>query len=200
VIEAALGALTVGFVALAYLVIRMRRELQRCVSLQFAVELLPARPLDPRGPADEAAASDWPAESRWQPGAPAPLAEAAGGAWAVATLARSSADLAPVLVTGASRDRLESRYRLLAAVPEPGPVEEVAGVPVVALPVEAWDELPLPAAAMLDPNGVLQGVGSITTVQELLAFVHEGEHHGFGPAAELVPASSRNGDASIDER
>jgi hypothetical protein len=36
---------------------------------------------------------------------------------------------------------------------------------------------------MIDPDGLIQGVGSIANDIGHLAVVHDGEHHGFGPVA-----------------
>jgi hypothetical protein len=171
-------ALALGFVVLAYLLVRMRIELRQCTALvRAAIEVLPAA----------APAGDNPAPApAIQPGsaAPQPLQAIAEGGWTVALLVREPEQL-DVLPEGDELGRLRSRYHVVAGIPHGHDTSTTPGVQVVPLREELYDHLLLPAVAMIDPEGVVQGVGRVTNGFELLAFVHEGEHHGFGPAEDL---------------
>lgn len=173
-------ALGLGFAALAYLVIRMRIELRQCMALvRTAVEVMPAAEHS-----DDSPRMDWPHEAAIQPGSPAPppLRAMAHGVWTVVILVRE-AKQPGVLPEGDELGRLRSRYQLIVAVPDGHQARELPfGIGVVTLPGSLFDHMPLSAAAMIDPDGVVQGIGPAANSSELLAFVHEGEHHGFGPA------------------
>lgn len=192
------AAMCLGFAALALLVMRLRTEVRRSISLvSQALELLPAHPLAPPPDAGEDSGG-WPQEAAIQAGAPAPPQLLAGpaDAWLVAVLGRNTEQVAAVLPQGSDLDRLRSRYELVAAVAggaAAGPLTGVVGE-AIALPEAVLGALPPTSAAMIDPDGVVQGVGEVSTSADLLAFVYEGEHHGFGPPAE--PAGQQAADAA----
>jgi hypothetical protein len=185
------AALGVGFVALAYLVVRMRIELrQLTVLLRGALEVLPAAV--PGGGGHPP--SDWPQEAAIQPGAtaPPPLRTITDGGWALALLVREPGQL-DVLPEVNELGRLRSRYQLVIGISDGHDPALSPGIPVVTLPDALYDHLPSPSAAMIDPEGIVQGIGPVADSFELLAFVHEGEHHGFGPAEILDNAVQQAG-------
>jgi hypothetical protein len=177
-------ALAVCFMlaALALLVVRMRTELrQASMMLRRTIELMPVVETD-----DDHGHGSWPGGAAIQAGVPAPpeLVASADGMWTVAVLVAGRDDLSVLVPDSEELARVTSRYRLVVGSPASHKLESVDGLPAVGLPEPILDALPLPVAVMIDPGGIVQGVGSLADRNGLAAFVHEGELHGFGPVAQ----------------
>jgi hypothetical protein len=169
-------ALCIGFAALAFLLIRMRQDLRRV--LAHTMELLPAADVSPR----QELPDEWPPHAALQVNSAAPpeLRSRTGGGWALAVFGRDPAQIETVLPKGPEFEVLKSRYSLLAAVPDGSATGPTGEIDIVPIPERLLDGAPLPSVGMIDPEGLIQGIGSIADDFDFLAFVHEGEHHGFG--------------------
>lgn len=170
--------------ALAFLVMRLRAEVRQCVRLVSRLADLPA-PASGGDDHPRPESAEWPRDAALQAGVPAPpqLREVAGGGWMLVLLGTLPAEVQKMLPAGAAFRRLAARYQLVAVL-APSHGSAVPELETVALPASALAGVPVPAAAMVDPDGLVQGVGSVANDAELLAFVGEGEHHGFGPEPE----------------
>lgn len=103
-------------------------------------------------------------------------------------------DLAGTLPEGGELYHISSRYRMVLALPELSQhPESLRGLEITTLPSEYFAGTPLPAVAMIDPEGTVQGVGLAVNGAELVAFVLDGEHHGFGPAHPAEPPVAAQG-------
>lgn len=175
----ALGlALSVGFVALGILLVRVRQELRECTQLLAhtleSVSLAQAT--------DEHQGERWLEGSFIRPGLEVPpeLLEVTSD-WLLVLVSRS-ADLLGALLDGEGLRHLQSRYIVAACTPEGARWSGAHSLDhVIDLPHERFEGLPpMPVVAMVDPDGVVQGVGTATDSSAIFAFVGEGEAHGFG--------------------
>lgn len=64
-------------------------------------------------------------------------------------------------------------------------------VPQVELRATQRDAVPAPSMLMVDPDGIIQGRGALSSAVDLLVFASEGQEHGFGPRPEPGAAQPR---------
>lgn len=171
--------LCAGFAVLTFLTVRMQQDLRRAVTqLSQIVELLPVI----GGGQEEEPPDEWPRLAALRASSPAPpeLRSSTNGGWALAVFGRDAAQVATVLPQGAEFDLLKSRYSLVAAVTDGNVAGTAGGIDLISVSERTLDGVPLPSVGMIDPAGLIQGIGSVTNTFDLLTFVHDGEHHGFG--------------------
>jgi hypothetical protein len=174
-------------IVLALLVMRLRTDVQHLhgVLAQVVEQLAVGSPHSPQP------VQTWPEETGLQPGGPAPAPLTAADTWKLALIAYTVQELTRILPDDPERAALAARYELVAVVPED--VKDDRGavpLPLARIDPQTMATLPAPAVALIDPDAIVQGVATAENVDDVMAFVFEGEHRGFGPArqAQEVPA------------
>lgn len=177
-------ALLAGFGAVGWLLIRMRAEIRECANLvSHAVAHMPVGGMDP----DSSPAEEWQEAAAIQPGGTAPGELRAGSdKWLIAVFGRDPEVITAGLPMDGEVDHLRARYRVVVATGAEVKAD-FGGLEVVRLPESVFEHVPPCSVAMIDPDGTVQGVGSVVAGADLLAFVADGEHHGFGHPQKPEP-------------
>lgn len=180
----ALGiTLSLGFVVLSFLMMQMRQELRTTQSLlRQVVEKIPTQAAAAPGEEPKPAPTEWPVNASLHPGelVPSPINKKTRVNWSVLVFAPKTSEAHRLMDKKPQREKLASRYQVIAVAANDD-AEALSSTITVKVSPEAINSLPTPAIAMVDPEGTIQGIAMASTMEELLAFVHEGEHHGFGP-------------------
>lgn len=180
----ALGiALSLGFVVLSLLVMNMRQELRTTQNLlRQVVEKIPTQAATGESVESKPTPTEWPVNASLHPGdkVPSPISKKAKVNWSVLVFAPRASDAQTLLNGDRQREKLARRYQIFTVVAKDD-VSALSSTVSVTVSPDAMKSLPTPAIAMVDPDSTIQGIALANTTEELLAFVHEGEHHGFGP-------------------
>lgn len=173
-------SLGLGLLAIAVVLLRLRADVRR--QTLVLTRFLEAASIEHI--LDSAASSSpypWPDDAPLQPGAMAPPSLASSGDWVVGFLDNQPNRVADVLTHVMSADLLNG-YLLTAVMPNSSAVDlPPSDIRSVVLEDAWFEEVPLPSALLIGPDGTIQGVGNVATATALLGFVAEGDANGFGP-------------------
>ena len=130
-------------------------------------------------------ASEWPAEGPLQVGQQVDgrLLSLELGRWHVLLLVRPSCTQCRTVLNGLPH-LLPSLSDYVVWIVSIGPSEDLTfppGARATTVDIAEGNAPPVPAIALVDPAGVVQGRGNAETATDLVAFVTEGRQHGYGP-------------------
>lgn len=125
--------------------------------------------------------SGWPDTASVQPGQVLPRhVDVPKGEWTILLLGSEGDTLDGVLPSPDVVSALAERYHVVVVGPE-DTARSIPGIARGSAPMEVLHDLPPASVLMVDPDGIVQGTGALASEGDLLAFVREGEHQGFGP-------------------
>jgi hypothetical protein len=137
--------------------------------------------------------ADWPDTDLLAPGSTLPGILRAGcrDAWCLLLLVRPDCGSCREVLASLNTVMAElSAYRVTAVgIGFEPPRLSAVDVDTARLDHPNASDIPTPAVLLADPDGVIQGRGTVDASADLVSFVVEGHHHGLGPGGSPAATS-----------